>query len=254
MEMASAMAAHQWPWNQAPRNPALSQDEVHIWRAALDRSEGEVQELWRLLAPDEQERAARFHFARDRERFVAGRGILRAILARYLDADPAGLAFRYGAYGKPALAIEDGDTPQFNLAHSQGLAVYALARGRAIGVDIERVRALADAEQIAERFFSLTEQAALRAVPTGQRLEAFFACWTRKEAFLKATGDGLARPLDQFDVALAPEEPARLLHVVGEPEAPARWRLEALAPALGYVAAVAATGHDWRLACWAWRE
>ncbi len=228
----------------------MSKSEIHVWRAALDPSAGYVRQLAQMLSADESERAARFHFERDRRRFIVGRGVLRALLGCYLGLEPAQVRFRYGPRGKPHLAeAADADVSYnelahyncicFNLAHSHELALYAFIRGREIGVDLEHVHPLPDAEQIAARFFSPGENAAWQALPESQRLEAFFNCWTRKEAYLKACGDGLARPLDQFEVSLVPGEVARLLRVQGQAEETARWWLQALEPADGYIAALA---------------
>ncbi len=228
----------------------LATDEVHVWWASLDEPRVQIERLARLLSVDERMQADRFYFERDKNRFLVGRGLLRTILGRYLGADPGGLRFRYGPRGKPALA--DKFALRFNLAHSQGVAVYAVTRGREIGIDVECIRPVPDAEQIARSCFSARENAALRSLPVSQKPRAFFNCWTRKEAFVKATGDGLAHPLDTFDVSLAPEEPARLISVHGDPQETSRWSLEALELTSNYVAALVAEGHGWRLACRHW--
>ena len=168
------------------------------------------------LSPDERERADRFVFARDRDRFVAGRAFLRLLLAQYLGCEPRALRFRYGPNGKPALADERSDL-HFNLAHSGALAVCALARGSELGVDLERLRPIRDAEGVVRSAFSPREVARLESLPETARLRAFYEGWTRKEAFLKALGHGLARPLDSFDVTLGPGEPPRLLRTLGRP-------------------------------------
>ncbi len=232
---------------------ALSCDSVHVWRASLEQPAARVRQLAQTLSNDERARADRFHFERHRRRFTVGRGVLRAILGRYLGIEPHRVQFRYGPRGKPYLAIESGECAlHFNLAHSHELALYAFTRGRELGIDLEHVHPMPDAEQIGAQFFSARENVALRALPSHQKLKAFFNCWTRKEAYLKATGTGLARPLDEFDVSLAPGEPARLLHVHREPQEAARWSLQALAPGNGYVGAVIIRGHSWRLWRWQW--
>ena len=201
------------PSRSSPANAlAIGRDEVHVWQATLDRTPSELQSLFDSLAADERARAGRFHFDRDRVRFVVARGVLRAILGRYMNRAPVSLSFRYGSHGKPALAGEaDGDAICFNLSHSNGVALYAIARHRAVGVDLERIRFDLPVVEIAERFFSRREVAALRMLPSEQQHQAFFCCWTRKEAYIKARGEGLSLPLDQFDVSLAPGEPAALL-------------------------------------------
>jgi 4'-phosphopantetheinyl transferase len=205
----------------------------------------------RLLSADEAQRAARYGFARDRRRFVVARATLRILLGRYLNLEPGRVRFCYGTHGKPALdALQCEGDLRFSLAHSEDLALYAIASGREVGVDLEWVRPLADLRQIAETFFSARERAALFELEPAHRPEAFYACWTRKEAYLKARGEGLALPLDQFDVSLAPGEPARLLGVRGDPRERQRWSLHALAPAAGCVAALAVEGHRWKLGRW----
>jgi 4'-phosphopantetheinyl transferase len=231
-------------WCNPSSELTLSKSELHIWRAVLDPPEDYVRQLAQTLSADEGERAARFHFERDRRRFIVGRGELRALLGRYLGIEPERVRFRYGPRGKPHLEADTvgtvGDEAlRFNLAHSHELVLYAFTRAREIGVDIEHVRPLPDAEQLAARFFSPGENAAWQALPESQHLEAFFNCWTRKEAYLKAIGDGLARPLDQFEVSLAPGEAAALLRVQGHAEEVAHWRLYAIEAAAGYIAALA---------------
>jgi 4'-phosphopantetheinyl transferase len=224
---------------------------VHVWRAALDVPESQVRSLWDTLTADERQRAERFFFEKDRTHFVVARGLLRVLLGRYLRQDPPRLRFTYGPHGKPALATDPGGVAlRFNVSHSHGLALYAITRGREVGVDVERIRPDIAQEKIAERFFSPREVTVLRALPTPLQAPAFFACWTRKEAYIKAKGEGLTLPLDQFDVSLAPGEPAALLHTAWDPQEAAGWALHDLAPAPGYRAAVAVAGHAWRLACW----
>jgi 4'-phosphopantetheinyl transferase len=207
--------------------------------------------LSQLLSHDEQARAARFHFERDRRRFIVGRGALRIMVGRYLGADPDQLRFRYESHGKPSLSVEFNHCGlRFSLAHSNELAVYAFTRGRELGIDVEYIHSLPDAEQIAARFFSAQENVTLRTLPESQRLEAFFNCWTRKEAYIKAIGDGLSHPLDQFQVSLSPEEAARLLNVEGTPEETTRWSMTSFVPAPGYVAALVVEGSGYHLERW----
>lgn len=239
-------------WRLPPPNLVLP-GEVHVWRASLEQPSERVHELVQTLSYDEMGRAERFRFRRDRRRFIVGRGVLRAILGWYLHIDPHQVRFRYGERGKPYLVDESGSaTLRFNLAHSHEMALYAFTHGREIGIDLEYTRPLSDADEIAARFFSVRENAVFRSAPKSQELEVFYNCWTRKEAYLKATGEGLARPLNQFDVSLAPGEPAGLLHVEGDLEEATRWSIQALTPGPGYVAAVAAEGRDWCLVRWQW--
>ena len=217
----------------------LSDDEIHVWRAFLHEVEPHLHALAQTISADERHKAERFYFERDRKRFVSSHGILRKILGRYLRLEPNRLKFLYGSHGKPTLGgTTDGHSICFNMSDSNGLALFAFTRGREVGVDVEYIRPMHDSESIAERLFSPKENAALRAVPPSKKLEAFFNCWTRKEAFLKATGDGLARPLDEFEVSLAMGEQAGLLSIEGDLLEASRWRLVGLAPAPGYVGAL----------------
>jgi 4'-phosphopantetheinyl transferase len=191
----------------------------------------------------------------DRDRFIAGRGLLRAILGRYLGLPPERLRFYYGPQGKPALDPDsEEDGIQFNVSHCHDFALFAVTRGRQVGIDLERIRPLPEAGQVAERFFSAQERSVFHALPESDRQLAFFRCWTRKEAFIKAEGQGLSLPLDGFDVSLAPGQPAKLLAVKRDPEEASRWSLYDLWPAPGFVAAVAAEGSGWCLRRWQWRE
>jgi len=231
-----------------PGIPSLTHDqirgaEVHVWTAHLESPEAGLDQLRNVLSPDEQARARRFHFQRDQQHFIAARGILRHILAAYLDQQPSELQFTYSPSGKPSLAASSGPNGLcFNLSHSHELAVYALTRNREIGVDVERLRAGFPCERIAQRFFAPQEFSKLRSLPGAERYEAFFNCWTRKEAYIKATGEGLSIGLDRFEVSLAPDEPATLLNVVDDPQEASRWTIEKLSPVPGYVGAVAVRG------------
>ena len=225
--------------------PTLSALEVHVWHANLD--DHAPHSLQFLLTEDEISRANRFHFASDRNHFIVARGLLRKLLAGYLGTDAGDLRLVYAEKGKPALAEGQGSLLNFNLAHSRGLAIYAFSLGREVGVDLEFMRADLAGDKIAERFFSPTEIVALDAVPQEQRQRAFFDCWTRKEAYIKARGDGLSMPLDEFDVSLAPGEPAALLRNHKEPAEVRRWTMQSIPVPSGYVAALVVEGHDWQL-------
>lgn len=247
------MMACEHGWERLPADLTLLSDEVHVWCASLDMTTPHMQPLQDALSADELERASRFHFAKDRRRFVVARGVLRSLLGRYLGVEPRQLRFSYSAYGKPALVPTSGETGlRFNVSHSHDLALYAVTYGREIGVDIEHIRANIACEEIAERFFSRQERALLRTLPAQLKHDAFFRCWTRKEAFIKAHGEGLSLPLDQFDVAFAPGEPAALLATRWAPHEASCWVLRELTPSPGYAAALAVGGHGWRLACWQW--
>jgi 4'-phosphopantetheinyl transferase len=240
-------------WSSPPARLCLDSGAVHVWRASLDQSPSQIERFRETLDDDERSRADRFYFSRDCEGFILARGVLRAILGRYLDRAPESLSFGYSTHGKPALAPEPGaDAIRFNLSHSQGMALYAVTRGGEIGVDLEFIRCDLEAEQIAERFFSHSEIVALRALPPGIRKYAFFLCWTRKEAYIKARGEGLSMPLDQFDVSLIPGEPAALLSTKPDAGEALRWSLRDLNLGRCYAAALAAQGRDWTLSRWQW--
>src|ERR1041384_7387282 len=174
-------------WCEAPETLSLATGEVHVWRLALDQPESVLTEFRRALDADEIERAGRFHFEKHQRHFVAGRGGLRYVLSRYLDVKPEELRFSYGAFGKPALI---GEELRFNMSHSHGLALFAVSGDRELGVDVEHVRADFASEDIARRFFSTVEVAAFNALPKEEQVAAFFRCWTRKEAYIKAIGRG----------------------------------------------------------------
>jgi 4'-phosphopantetheinyl transferase len=217
----------------------LDPDECHVWRVFLDTPPAVVARLRALLSADERARAARFVFESHRRRFVVAHGGLREILSGYVGVAPASLTFTSGPSGKPAL-VEPRTCLRFNLSHSGGLALVAVTLGREVGVDLEAHRPLPELDALAESCFSLVERRALAAVPEAQRLESFFDGWARKEAFLKLLGDGLARPLDSFDVTLTPGEPARLLRVAGD--STAAWTLHAVPVGPGHGGALAIEG------------
>jgi 4'-phosphopantetheinyl transferase len=237
-------------WLAPPQSLSLNNNAVHIWRANLDQSPLMVGRFQHTLSVDEQMRADRFYFRQDRERFVNGRGLLRTILGCYLDSAPENLVFRYNHYGKPSIASKAGpDRIRFNVSHSHGTALYAVARDLEIGVDLELIRDGLEVEQIAASFFSRREVSALKALPAELRRHAFYLCWTRKEAYIKARGEGLSLPLDQFEVSLSPGEPAALISTQPDSEA-VHWSLQDLSLASGYVAAFAVRGRASSLCCW----
>jgi 4'-phosphopantetheinyl transferase len=219
---------------------ALASGEVHVWRQRLDLRSPELAQLRTLLSPDEAERAQRFRFGIDRDHFIVSRGTLRRLLAEYLGLAAASLQFVYSQYGRPTLTGEATSSPiEFNVSHSGGVALFAFAHNHRIGVDIEKLRRDFSTIEIAERFFSMAERSALRELPVHERHDAFFRCWTRKEAFIKALGEGLSHPLDQFDVAIGPKAPPTLLATRPEAGEATRWSLWDIAVPDGYVAALA---------------
>jgi 4'-phosphopantetheinyl transferase len=234
-----------------PVQAAFSGDaEVQAWVVGLDRDTDEIRRCAALLSSEERSRAARFRFIRDRDRYIAGRATLRRLLAGYLGAGPATIDIRPNPFGKPELRGPFAASPlRFNVSHSGALAVYVFTVEGDIGVDLEARRPIAEAELLAGRFFSPHEAAVLRALSPSARADAFLNGWTRKEAFLKARGDGLRFRLDRFDVALAPGEPARLLAVDGDPAAAREWAMAELPVAPDHVAAVVVRGRIGRIFC-----
>jgi 4'-phosphopantetheinyl transferase len=204
--------------------------DLHVW--TLDVDADERARLARFLSEDEAARANRLVFEHDRARFVVARGRMREILGSATGRAPATLRFSYAKHGKPSLG---GSAPRFNLSHSQAIAALALTKAHEIGVDVEHVRPLK--EDIAGRFFSKRENALLRALPQSEQLGGFFRCWTRKEAIVKAIGEGLSHPLDSFDVSLRADEPAAVERFEGETAA--AWQLAHFEPAQAYVGAIA---------------
>jgi 4'-phosphopantetheinyl transferase len=239
-------------WPSPPAALNLAENEIHVWRVRLGLPKHVISRLWPILSADERSKAERFRFPRDRAHYIVARGSLRGILSRYLLLEPQQLRFIYSSYGKPALdPAFHSKILHFNLSHARGLALYAIASGGQVGIDIEDLRTDFPWAEVAERFFSSQEHRALHALPADMRYQAFFNCWTRKEAYLKARGDGLVHPLDRFSVSLRPGEPAELLYseIPGEV---ARWSLLELWPGPGYVAAMAVEGHNWHVICWQW--
>jgi 4'-phosphopantetheinyl transferase len=223
-------------WLTPPAEIVLSDEAVHVWSAPLDLTPAYMSALRDALTTGEICKAESFCFERDRVHFIAARGLLRVILGRYLNRKPAHLCFEFGPYWKPFLSTSPGMVPiSFNVSHSQGLALLAVTLGREIGIGVEYLRTDFSWQEVAERFFSPHENADLRALPEREQLEAFFSCWTRKEAYIKARGEGLSHVLDQFDVSVDPKEPARLLTTRGDPREASHWSLQALTPATGYV-------------------
>jgi 4'-phosphopantetheinyl transferase len=223
---------------QRPGRHHLNSREVCLWTVRLEASEDNFTRSLAWLSPEEKVRADRFHFTRHRRAFVLGRAALRALLGSYLETQPAEVGFTYGPQGKPALA--DAACPlRFNASNSGELAAYAFTTGCEIGVDVEQHRPLHDFESIAQRFFSPEETAELLELPASEKTSAFFHCWTRKEAYIKAMGGGLSIPLDSFRVALRPDAPPRMVSLGGSEDAARGWTLHSFDPGPDYAGAIA---------------
>ena len=228
---------------------------MHVWRASLAVPEFAREDLQRVLAKEEIARAAQFHFEIDRNHWIVARGILRILLSRYVNTDPDQLRFGSNAYGKPFLAFPAlSHQLQFNVSHSQDLALYAFTYNRQVGIDVEYKRADLNYEALAKVSFSPNEQARLDSLPYELKQEAFFNCWTRKEAYIKARGKGFSIPTDKFDVSFLPGEPATLLQNREDPREITGWSLQELAPGMGYAGALAVEGVGWKLHCWQWQK
>jgi len=226
-----------------PVETMLSLDEVHVWSFALDTSATRRNRLGRTLSADEVERAGRFRFERDRDRYVAGRGALRAILGRYLNLHPTVVAFTYGAHGKPALAGEARDVELgFNLSHSEDLALVAVTAGRAVGVDLEAWRPFERISDVPASIFSPRELAEFQSLAPALRQEAFFNAWTRKEAIVKATGRGFSTDVAEVEVTFVPGQPAGVVRLHGDTSIAAEWTVRELFVAPRFAAALAVHG------------
>jgi 4'-phosphopantetheinyl transferase len=215
---------------------------VRVWRTDLDRSESETAALAGLLSDDERARADRFRFDRDRQRFTVARGQLRRLLGSVLGVAGHEIEFSYAVRGKPGLKWPEGSELEFNLSHSNGLALIATCWRCPVGVDIEWQRPTLDFQGIADRFFTPREVGEIVAQPEDARRSAFFRGWTRKEAFIKARGDGLWLGLDQFEVSIDPAVPPRLVRTAWDPEEIRRWTLLDLDAPDGFSAALVVAG------------
>jgi 4'-phosphopantetheinyl transferase len=236
-------------WMRGPAAPVIWPNEVHVWRARLD-----VPWSWTFdeaLSLDDRARADRFRFESDRRKFCVARASLRLILGRYLKAKPGRLQIDTGDYGKPHFADQKASQGlRFNLSHSHQLALISIARDREVGVDVEYIRPNFVTDEVAGHFFSPAEAEQLRALPAEVKTQSFFNCWTRKEAYIKARGEGLYCQLDQFDVSVAPGSPARLLNSRLDAKEVTRWSFQDLFPEPGYAATLAVERGFSRLVLW----
>jgi 4'-phosphopantetheinyl transferase len=250
------MSIPKWSFIDTSSPITLPNNEIHVWRAWLDQASSQFEFIKTNLTDGELIKAMKYVFERDRKRFIVSRGVLRLILASYLGIEPIHIQLSYGAQGKPLL---EGSTNrenklEFNLSHSENLVLYSITGGYRIGIDLEKIRPIPEIDRIAENFFSYRENIELSALPVGLQEEAFFNCWTRKEAYLKACGAGLSTAPDSLEVSLVPGEPAALLNVARHPNEASQWSLFSLLPAPGYVAAIAVQRNPWHLRFFQWGE
>jgi len=239
-------------WETPPASLQLGDGEVHVWRADLDIPPATIDRLQKTLSPAEQQKASRFHFAKDRLRYMIARGVLRCLAGRYCGQEPESFQFACNPWGKPAL--QNLSMPlQFNLSHSGEIVLHAFTVSREIGIDHETIRPDFATQEIAERFFSPMEASRLRSLRSEVQARAFFTCWTRKEAYLKGRGKGLSIGLNRFEVSFASNEPPALLLDQNEPAAIHRWTLHEVPLGSDYVGAVAVEGKDLQLSFWQWQ-
>ena len=247
-------------WIRPTRKLDLTADRVDVWRVHLSSTTPNEASL----SADERQRAARFHFDTDRDRFVVAHASLRDILSRFMQCEPNELVFSVNEYGKPSLnrsndfsrsttEVVTTKDVEFNLSHSGDFALIAVARGRKVGVDVEFIREDIELENLARRNFSPREVSELMALPPKQRTFGFFHCWTRTEAYIKAQGLGLSLPLDSFDVSLSPNEPAILRATRPDTNEASRWSLHSLNVESNYAAALAVEGNVLEIRYWEWK-
>lgn len=243
------------PWSSPPFRFRLEKSKIHIWRADVRPSAPLLYRLKSTLCSDEVAAAQRFSFQKDQDRYITTRGVLRMLLGLYLRIDPRNVRFGYGPRGKPLLEGPSQDKNIcFNISHSGDLALFAFSRNREVGVDVERIRDDISDEEISKRFFSAGERSRLRITPTQLQVQEFFRYWTCKEAYIKARGEGLHLPLNQFEVLIVPGDRLAKVRTEEESAADSQWYAQTLAPGAGYAGAVVAQGRAWECVCWDWTE
>ncbi|HEX2979348.1 MAG TPA: 4'-phosphopantetheinyl transferase superfamily protein [Anaerolineaceae bacterium] len=238
------------PWVFPVDRPNLRVDQIQVWRANLDVSEEVMNGLDRYLSVGEKRKLSRYRSKTDRNRYTAARAILRSLLGGVLGKSPADLRFWENDFGKPGLV--DDPRLKFNLSHANQMAVFAFSRNRELGVDIEAIRPELSDMDLAWRYFSRGEARVLEGLPPEKRSPAFFACWTRKEAYVKARGEGLSIPLDAFEVPVLPEEIDGGIQVYGNPEETNHWRLLSFEVYPGFSMALVGEGSDWDVRLYDW--
>jgi 4'-phosphopantetheinyl transferase len=223
-------------WTHAPEKLQLTAGAVHLWKVNLRVPPESPAYYSSILSDEEKQRADRFYFEKDRQQYLTGRATLRELLGRYLECPPASIVFEFNEFGKPS--VPNGLDLKFNISHSGGLALMGFTLAASIGVDLEKIKAGMEIEQIASRFFSSREKEEILQLPAHRQADAFYQCWTSKEAFIKAHGQGLSLPLDQFEVEVNPDRVAALKAVHWEPELVEQWDLYGFTPLKNFVGAV----------------
>jgi 4'-phosphopantetheinyl transferase len=242
-------------WPMPPSNLLLKPFEIHVYAADLRQTTEQMVSFEKVLSSDELDRSNWFHLVRDRRRFIAGRGILRVILARYLHNNPSQIIIDYNYRGKPFLLERDKHNPlYFNLSHSEDLAIFAVTNICNIGIDVEHIRPIKDAKSIATRFFSPSENDGIKYLSEHQENLAFFNLWTCKEAWFKATGDGIDESMNQIEVSFLPNEQPRIIRLFGNEDAAQKWSLFELRPSSGFIGSLAVPEKNVRVTCWHWLE
>ena len=239
-------------WLDQPDKLTLSEEEAHIWRADLDLDENIQSSFLKLISADEKNRAQKFRFEDDRRNFIVARGILRSLIGHYLKINPEAISFQYSKFGKPGIA--DNNSLQFNISHSKSIAIFAFTKKLTVGVDVEFVNPNIEVRDIAENFFSRNEILNLLALPEQQQALGFFNCWTRKEAFIKAVGEGLSFPLDRFEVSLEPEKPAKLLATDWDPNDVSKWSMYSMSAGVDFVGSLVIEGSVEKVKFYNWQN
>ncbi len=238
-------------WHTPPTDLSLPPNEVHVWRVGLEASPDVIERCGAVLSASERARAGRYVFERHRRRWTVARAVLRFLLGRYLGVEPGSFEFEFNEFGKPSLAIPDGEGKiEFNLSHSAEMALYAFTRDRLVGVDVEYVRDDLDYDGMARHSFSLQERRVLGNLVGAEKRRAFFRGWTCKEAYAKALGKGFSQAFDQFTVALLPSEPYALLQQNEDERELARWSFVELDTGPDYAGALVVEGCECLPRCW----
>ncbi len=240
-------------WNIPPENFFLSNQDLHVWRAALDLKRDRIQEYSKWLSNDEMEKAESYYSVRDKDRYVVARGILRTILASYSGTEPAAIRFCYEENGKPVLLDPYGKKSiYFNVSHSEGLALYVFARSFNVGIDVEFMRDISEMDEIVKEFFSAKERICFDALPAGERKKVFFKWWTLKEAYTKATGRAVFHSSDEPDVLALIDEQENSWHIMGNSDDASTWSISDITPDQDCAGAIAVEGTDFNIHYWHW--